>query len=74
MIKNSALSKLEISLNGMAHASEVEALIKKNKLNYQEVPIKVIYSEYSKSKGQSLGIGNAFSIAKNLLYRMLFYR
>lgn len=54
VIKVSALPKLEITMNRMAHASEIEALIKKNKLNYDEAPMTVIYSEYALAKGQKL--------------------
>ncbi len=51
--------------NGMAHASEVVDLIARHKLKYVEVPVVVLYSEYSRVKGQKLG--NAFNIAVDLL-------
>ena len=52
MNKN-ALSKIKLLENRMAHASEILALIKQNKLRYEEIPVKVIYTQYSKMKGQS---------------------
>jgi len=59
-------------MNGMEHASEIIDMIKKKKIRYKEVPIVVIYSEYSKAKGQK--IGNAIRIVKNLIYKKLFFR
>lgn len=49
----SAASKIYISLNGMAHASEILNQIAKQKLKFREVPVTILYSEYSKIKGQS---------------------
>lgn len=71
VIKVSALPKLEITMNRMAHASEIEALIKKNKLNYAEAPMTVIYSEYALAKGQKLW--NAINVAKDFLYKKFFF-
>lgn len=72
VIKRSALSKLRITLNGMAHASQLESLIKANKLKYQEVPVTILYTEYSVAKGQKLS--NAWNIVKKLVYDMFFYK
>jgi len=72
MIRREALPKLDITMNGMEHASEIIDMIKKKKIRYKEVPIVVIYSEYSKAKGQK--IGNAIRIVKNLIYKKLFFR
>lgn len=45
---------LEITLNGMSHAGEFIALIAENHWRVGEEPIEVIYTDYSKSKGQPL--------------------
>lgn len=42
-----------IRMNGMSHASEILSQIKYSKLTYKEFPVKIIYNDYSKSKGQS---------------------
>ncbi|MFH1376303.1 MAG: glycosyltransferase family 2 protein [Candidatus Woesearchaeota archaeon] len=68
-IKREALTKIKITQDGMAHASEIIDLIKKNNLKYKEVPVTVIYSEYALSKGQS--IFNSLRIAFKLLIRKL---
>lgn len=72
MITIDALPKLPISMSGFEHASEIIDLIKSQKLHYQEVPITVIYSEYSMAKGQK--IGNAFKIVKEIIYNKFFFR
>jgi len=50
---NKALNLIEITQNRMAHASEIIDEIKRNNLNYLEVPVTVKYDDYSKQKGQS---------------------
>jgi len=47
-----AIWKIEISHRGMEHASDIIDEITKKKLTYIEVPVKIVYSEYSKMKGQ----------------------
>ena len=72
VIKASVLPKLRITLNGMAHASEIEHMIKVKKLHYVEVPVTILYTEYSVAKGQKLG--NATKIVKDLFYSWFFYK
>lgn len=72
MIKTSALDKLRITSNRMAHASEIENLIQDNNLWYQEVPVTIAYTEYSKQKWQKLT--NMFSILGELFYKWWFYK
>lgn len=52
-----ALSKIKIIFDRYEFCSEVLHEISKNNLTYKEVPIKVIYTEYSLSKGQSFSNG-----------------
>ena len=49
----------------MAHASEIVSEIAKHELRFVEIPITVLYTDYSKSKGQS-ALG-AFRILLDLL-------
>lgn len=44
--------QLVINQNGMAHASEILEQIKQHGLSWQEIPVTINYSDYSKSKGQ----------------------
>ncbi|BBZ50692.1 transferase [Mycobacterium heidelbergense] len=45
---------LDITMSGMSHANEFIALIAENHWRVAEVPVEVLYTEYSKSKGQPL--------------------
>jgi polyprenyl-phospho-N-acetylgalactosaminyl synthase len=49
----SALEKIEITENRMAHASEILFLVKKHRLRFKEVPVHISYTTYSNKKGQS---------------------
>ena len=47
-----ALNKINLTSSGYEIASEIIGEIKKNKLKYVEIPIKTIYTQYSRRKGQ----------------------
>ena len=60
-----AAEKIDITMDGMAHASEIVSEIKRKDLRYVEVPVVIRYTEYSKQHGQS-----SFN-AIRILYRMV---
>ena len=62
-----AATKIRIEQNRMAHASEIVAEIGRNKLRYVEMPVHVVYTDYSKSKGQS--IWNSVNILSDLYFK-----
>lgn len=45
---------LDITMSGMSHANEFILLIAENRWRVAEEPVEVLYTEYSKSKGQPL--------------------
>ncbi len=45
---------LDITMSGMSHANEFVSLIAENHWRVAEQPVEVLYTEYSKSKGQPL--------------------
>lgn len=45
--------KINISMPGMAHASEIIDKIGRGNWQYKELPVTISYSDYSKNKGQS---------------------
>ncbi|MGA1979316.1 MAG: glycosyltransferase family 2 protein [Sedimentisphaerales bacterium] len=51
--KAKALSKIKLTQNRMAYASEILSEIARNRLTYREIPVSIRYTEYSKRKGQS---------------------
>ncbi|MCL2467063.1 MAG: glycosyltransferase family 2 protein [Micrococcales bacterium] len=62
-----ALQAVHIRQNRMAHASEIVSQVAKAKLRFAESPVHVLYTDYSRSKGQS--IWNSVNILTELLYR-----
>ncbi|MDR0462752.1 MAG: glycosyltransferase family 2 protein [Pseudomonadales bacterium] len=60
-----ALEKINIKLDRMAHASEIINQTSYFNLRYKEVPVTVLYTKYSISKGQKSI--NLFSIIGDLL-------
>jgi hypothetical protein len=66
-ISRPVLEKIEITQNRMAHASELVAQIGAAKASYVEHPVHILYSDYSKAKGQSLW--NSINILADLILR-----
>ncbi len=64
-----AISKLDIGSLGYEFCSEVLIEAKRQKLKLTEVPIRVIYTDYSKRKGQS--IFNGTNIVIKLIIRKI---
>ena len=53
-MNRTAADKFNLKENRMAHATELLIAIKKNKIRYKEIPATVVYSDYSRKKGQSV--------------------
>ncbi|MBX3094072.1 MAG: glycosyltransferase family 2 protein [Cryobacterium sp.] len=53
-LNRTALDAVVIQQNRMAHASEIVALIGRAKLRFAEHPVHIVYTDYSRAKGQSL--------------------
>ncbi|MBI4140862.1 glycosyltransferase family 2 protein [Candidatus Woesearchaeota archaeon] len=64
-----AAQSIEITQRGMPHCSEILAQVHKKKIVFTEVPVKIIYTDYSKKHGQS-NI-EALRIATKLLWSKL---
>lgn len=64
-----AAGSLRISMDRMAHASEILDQIKNGKWRYKEIPVTIYYSPYSLTKGQSSL--NALKIASQVLIKRL---
>jgi polyprenyl-phospho-N-acetylgalactosaminyl synthase len=65
-----AAQRIRITIDGMAHASELVDQIYEHKLRIVEVPVVIHYSEYSMKKGQSSLA--AFRIAFDYVMKRLF--
>lgn len=68
-IRREAAAALNLRLPGMAHASELLAWASRCKLSVTEVPVRIQYTAYSRSKGQP-GI-NALNVMYDLLVNRL---
>ena len=57
--------RMKIRMNGMAHASEIVAILADGKWRVTEVPVTILYTDYSRSKGQSLinGVNILFDLS-----------
>lgn len=69
VIHRSAAERMKLELPDFSHASEIVERIGQERLTYAEVPVTIIYSEYSRSKGQSMI--NAVNIAFDALLRKM---
>lgn len=66
-LNRTAASTIAINQNRMAHASEIVNEIGLNKLRYAEEPVHIIYTDYSRAKGQSLW--NSVNILSDLMFK-----
>jgi len=66
-IHRPVLEQIQITQNGMAHASELVAQIGASGASYVEHPVHILYNDYSKAKGQSLW--NSINILAELILR-----
>ena len=66
-----AAAKIRLTIDRMAHASELVDQIRVHRLIVVEVPVRIQYSEYSKMKGQSslAAVRIAFDYLVNRLFR-----
>ncbi|HKS00328.1 MAG TPA: glycosyltransferase family 2 protein [Arthrobacter sp.] len=67
VLSASAASRIHLTQNRMAHASELVHQIAEMRLRWVEHPVEIIYTDYSKSKGQSLL--NGVNILAELFFR-----
>lgn len=67
VISRDVVAQLEITQNRMAHASELVAQIGDLDIRYAESPVHILYTDYSRAKGQSLW--NAVNILADLILR-----
>jgi polyprenyl-phospho-N-acetylgalactosaminyl synthase len=69
-MRRTAAERIHLSIDGMAHASELVDQIHRLRLRVTEVPVVIHYSEYSMKKGQSSLA--AFRIAFDYLMKRIF--
>lgn len=67
VIRDDALRHVKLKQDRMAHGTEIIVQLSRTKLPYAEHPVKVLYTDYSKAKGQSLL--NSVNILVDLIIR-----
>lgn len=67
VLNHTAVAALHIRQNRMAHASEIITQLAGSQLAWREHPVHIVYTEYTKSKGQSLW--NSVNILTEMLHR-----
>jgi glycosyltransferase involved in cell wall biosynthesis len=67
VIREDALRRIKLRQDRMAHGTEIVVQLGRTGLPYAEQPVEVIYSDYSKAKGQSLL--NSLNILVDLIIR-----
>lgn len=67
VISRELLSRIELRQNRMAHASELVDQISALKVRWAEHPTHIVYTDYSRAKGQSLL--NSVNILVDLMFR-----
>ncbi len=67
VIRDDALARIKLRQDRMAHGTEIVVQLGRTGLPYAEQPVEVIYSDYSKAKGQSLL--NSVNILIDLIIR-----
>ncbi|OMG34225.1 glycosyl transferase [Actinomyces naeslundii] len=66
VIRRDVLVQLNLKQNRMAHASEIIRKIGATGLPWREFPVHIVYTDYSRSKGQSLW--NSVNILVDLIF------
>ena len=67
LLSREVVERLDITQNRMAHASELVSQIGNLRVKYGETPVHILYTDYSKAKGQSLW--NSVNILAELIFR-----
>lgn len=67
VIRKDALSHVNLIQDRMSHATEIVHQLAESKLPWKEYPVEVLYTDYSKAKGQS--ILNSINILFDLIVR-----
>lgn len=69
-MNRAAAERIVIRENRMAHASEILHEITRLGLRYTEIPVTILYTDYSLSRGQSSL--NALEVVRRIVWRKLF--
>jgi hypothetical protein len=65
VLTRAVVERLAIRMNGMAHASEIVSILARGGFRVAEAPVTILYTDYSRAKGQSLinGVNILFELS-----------
>jgi polyprenyl-phospho-N-acetylgalactosaminyl synthase len=66
------LRKFVITADGMHYANEINEQIQEHKMDYQEIPVHIRYTDYSLWKGQKNS--NSLKLWREMIYKKIFFR
>ena len=69
-----ALSKINLTADGMHYANELQEQIRMNRLSVVEVPVHIRYTEYSTTKAHRQKNSNSLRLAAEMIYKKMFFR
>lgn len=69
VLNRNAAEQMKLEMPDFSHASEIIERISQKELSYAEVPVTIIYTDYSRAKGQSMI--NAINISFDILLNRL---
>lgn len=69
VLSRRAVEAMDLTLDGMAHASQLLSRVARHRLTYVEAPVTIAYTEYSRARGQSNA--NALNIVFDLTLERL---
>jgi hypothetical protein len=73
VISVEALQKINLTADGMHYANELQEQIKKNHLSFVEVPVHIVYTEYSMTKAHGQKNSNSLKLAAEMIYKKIFF-
>ncbi|HRW76082.1 MAG TPA: glycosyltransferase family 2 protein [Saprospiraceae bacterium] len=71
MLGRRAIQEIDLQIDGFGYCSEMIVLADKRGLVIEEIPIRVMYTSYSMSKGQNLQMG--INTALNILWKIIVH-
>ena len=74
ILSMNALSKINITADGMHYANELQEQIRKNRLSFVEVPVHIRYTEYSTTKAHRQKNSNSVKLVAEMIYKKIFFR
>jgi hypothetical protein len=77
VIDINSFQKFNITADGMHYANEVNEQIKKHKMKYKDVPVHILYTEYSMhstAKWHRNKNSDSIKLAMEMIYQKIFFR